>query len=527
MFDSVFQKLWFKVAASVVGVLILVAIASPFIAEIIVLRMIEARGGAWTAVERDGYSWRFKELVIGPAAADTARLVLKMRPELQLRKATVDLRAVLDGPITPTALPPDWLYIAVDPLSLMWDERVIASGVRGRISKGRVVATGPTLSIKGTVASPLRLQVKGDVKRSALQISGTLDLLSAAELKLDAQDIKLRFDGPKIGSVPLQLVDISGAFNGTTERLSGSFKFAKASGDLAVECATQSAERCVLSVKMADVAFADVIEQMRELASPLTKVKASGRIGGEANFDLRAGKLKLSLDGRKLRASGTKIDAARFINGDFGHYVLSARGKRIERISGENAPGWVVASELAPATLTAVAAALDPRLGRHAGYDMKMTSSHLEALFNDAETEPYPGTMAQGVAMRVRRKSELPSLSRELVALVQALELKQEIGEERVLELLINVAEWGPDVIGIGPAAQYYFEKEATDLEPREAAFLGLVAALPMQRHQDWFKSGRPDRAQMETILRATVAAGSLDQSELSSALGSPFFWER
>jgi len=31
----------------------------------------------------------------------------------------------------------------------------------------------------------------------------------------------------------------------------------------------------------------------------------------------------------------------------------------------------------------------------------------------------------------------------------------------------------------------------------------------------------------METILRATVAAGSLDQSELSSALGSPFFWER
>lgn len=53
-------------------------------------------------------------------------------------------------------------------------------------------------------------------------------------------------------------------------------------------------------------------------------------------------------------------------------------------------------------------------------------------------------------------------------------------GKKRTLELYVNVIEWGEGVYGLEGAAQYYFNRPASELSAREAA--ALAAILPSPR---------------------------------------------
>ncbi len=59
--------------------------------------------------------------------------------------------------------------------------------------------------------------------------------------------------------------------------------------------------------------------------------------------------------------------------------------------------------------------------------------------------------------------------------------------KRRLMEIYLNIAEWGPGVFGIEEAARYHFRKSAARLNAREAAL--LAASLP---NPHVFKAGRP-----------------------------------
>jgi hypothetical protein len=50
-------------------------------------------------------------------------------------------------------------------------------------------------------------------------------------------------------------------------------------------------------------------------------------------------------------------------------------------------------------------------------------------------------------------------------------------GKRRIMEIYVNVVEWGPGIYGAEVAARYYFRKSADALNPEEA--VRLAAALP------------------------------------------------
>jgi monofunctional biosynthetic peptidoglycan transglycosylase len=56
-------------------------------------------------------------------------------------------------------------------------------------------------------------------------------------------------------------------------------------------------------------------------------------------------------------------------------------------------------------------------------------------------------------------------------------------GKRRILELYLNVAEWGPGVFGAEAAARYHFRKPASVLLAREAALLAVALPNPFERH--------------------------------------------
>lgn len=72
------------------------------------------------------------------------------------------------------------------------------------------------------------------------------------------------------------------------------------------------------------------------------------------------------------------------------------------------------------------------------------------------------------------------TLSRKLQEALVSWRITQLISKDRVLELYLNCIEFGPDVYGIGPAARFYFQKDARDLSPLESVFLAMLKPSPL-----------------------------------------------
>jgi monofunctional biosynthetic peptidoglycan transglycosylase len=58
--------------------------------------------------------------------------------------------------------------------------------------------------------------------------------------------------------------------------------------------------------------------------------------------------------------------------------------------------------------------------------------------------------------------------------------LERELTKKRILELYLNVIEWGDGVYGAEAASRTYFKKSASDLTPSEAAFLAAIIPSPL-----------------------------------------------
>lgn len=159
-----------------------------------------------------------------------------------------------------------------------------------------------------------------------------------------------------------------------------------------------------------------------------------------------------------------------------------ATGARVERV-------WVPLDAMAASLPAAVIAAEDARFCRHPGLDLAEIRDAIE----DAETlgdVRGASTLSQQTAKNLFLWPGR-SFLRKLLEAPLALWLDLVLGKRRLLEIYLNIAEWGPNgEFGAETAARRAFGKSARNLSPREAAM--LAAALPAPTRRD---SGRPGPA--------------------------------
>jgi transglycosylase-like protein len=107
------------------------------------------------------------------------------------------------------------------------------------------------------------------------------------------------------------------------------------------------------------------------------------------------------------------------------------------------------------------------------------------------------------------------------VVLAWVLEHLTLLSKERMLEIYLNIIEWGPGVHGADEAARYYFAHDAGRLSVDEALFLATVVPAPTKWRYRFDRAGalRPfERAQMHFIGRAMVRKGWLRPESLPPA---------
>lgn len=142
-------------------------------------------------------------------------------------------------------------------------------------------------------------------------------------------------------------------------------------------------------------------------------------------------------------------------------------------------------ARVSPNLVNAIVAAEDGRYCAHRGVDWDA----LRAVVEEADEEG-PARGASTVAMQTAKNVFLwhggaygLSYLRKGLEIPLALGLDALWGKTRLMEVYLNVAEWGDGVFGAEAAARKHFNKSAADLTPREAAL--LAAALPLPRMRD------------------------------------------
>ena len=94
----------------------------------------------------------------------------------------------------------------------------------------------------------------------------------------------------------------------------------------------------------------------------------------------------------------------------------------------------------------------------------------------------------------------------------------------RLLEIYLNLVEWGPGVFGIGPAAQHWFGKDARALTREGGRVPGVHHPEPVRYH-GMRARGSPSDAweqRVEDILLKMTEQGALTDEDLLRALAEP-----
>lgn len=139
---------------------------------------------------------------------------------------------------------------------------------------------------------------------------------------------------------------------------------------------------------------------------------------------------------------------------------------------------WVSYSHIAPDLKRAVLVAEDDAFWQHDGIDLDQLQQSLELDWTRGGFLRGGSTITQQLAKNLYLSPEKSPL-RKLRELIIARRLEAELKKARILELYLNVIEWGDGIYGAEAAARAYFGQSASTLGPSESALLAAAIVNP------------------------------------------------
>ncbi len=391
--------------------------------------------------------------------------------------------------------------------------------VTGSSRTDRVLLRGRPLAELGALDFQLRTETGEEVVRLSLRALARGLVLESSATNGDANggdespgaggDVELEVDAslrPRPGSLEAERIRLLSAG-------------VEAKGRLSVEGGTTDPR---IDVEL-DVAQADV----GRLLAPAGLGLAS---------DLGSASLEAQVRGRLLDPASLVVnDRLRFtpprrippeiarLKGPFRQRVRGTDGRLHEILVSPDAPDFLPLAEVPPLFVRALLIGEDAGFFGHAGVDLKELPAALAEDLKRGAFVRGASTISQQLAKNLFL-SRKRTLARKLEEIALALLLDSTLGKTRVLEIYLNVIEWGPGIFGLRPAARHYFGKEPADLTPRQIAFLVCLIPGPI-KYQRSFASGELSpffEGQVAGLLGKLESVGALSEAEHEAALAEP-----
>ena len=153
-----------------------------------------------------------------------------------------------------------------------------------------------------------------------------------------------------------------------------------------------------------------------------------------------------------------------------------------KRLAGEPAVRtWVPFDDISPHVYQAVVSSEDGQFCAHGGVDWAAVNLVVDDLI-DGERPRGASTIPM---QTVKNLFLWPNRSyiRKVLEIPLALLADGVWSKRRVMEIYLNIAEWGPGIFGIEAAAQYHFKRSAKRLTRKQAALLAVALPNPIARN--------------------------------------------
>lgn len=184
----------------------------------------------------------------------------------------------------------------------------------------------------------------------------------------------------------------------------------------------------------------------------------------------------------------------------------------LERRLPEN---WTFLSEIPKQVVRAVLISEDWSFYQHDGFDFEQIKEAVEKNLEKGKFARGASTITQQVAKNVFLDQN-KSLIRKLREANLTVQIEEHVSKNKILEIYLNIAEWGEGIFGIEQAARFYFNKSPKSLNVKEGAFLAVLLPSPKKYSQSYRDHHLTDfvRKQMGVILGKLHSAKVLTDQE-------------
>ena len=168
------------------------------------------------------------------------------------------------------------------------------------------------------------------------------------------------------------------------------------------------------------------------------------------------------------------------LNSEFTYRAIENGVPQRPIIVGPSNPNYTPIDQISPYLQKAVLTCEDPSFFSHRGF---INDAFKQSIIKNLNTKKF-SRGASTISMQLVKNVFLTrekTLSRKLeeILLVYILENNRISSKQRMLEVYFNVIEWGPNVYGIGEAANFYFSKKPSDLTLKESLYLASIVPKP------------------------------------------------
>jgi len=263
----------------------------------------------------------------------------------------------------------------------------------------------------------------------------------------------------------------------------------------------------------------------RDLLDDVADFSLDGRLGA---------RVSLELDSRHFEETELTVhvaDGCRFVSvpgvadlrrvsGPFLHRVLEPDGTVFEMNTGPGTDAWTPISSISPFLVHSVVAHEDSAFFRHSGF---APWAIRDALVRDLEAGSYvvgASTITMQLAKNLFLERE-KTIARKAQEVILTWWLEAARTKPEILELYLNLIEYGPGIYGIRAAASHYFGRAPADLSAAESAFLASILPAPKRFHA-MYVSGALSHSmenRMRRLLVRMAERGRIDQVALADSM--------
>ena len=199
---------------------------------------------------------------------------------------------------------------------------------------------------------------------------------------------------------------------------------------------------------------------------------------------------------RPINAESTRLASS------FTHTVTMRDGKQRTVRLYPGSGSFTPLGSISPYMQYAVLTTEDGGFYRHRGFLPSQFQTALRRNLAAGEVRLGASTITMQMVKNVLLSHER-TLSRKLQEMFLTWYLETELSKARIMEIYLNVVEFGPGIYGVTRAANHYFGRHPADLDPAEAVYLALMLPSPVRRHAQYCRGELTDafKVKMRRIL--------------------------